>query len=586
MAERGSAHRDADGVPRAVSQPGELGNYRLLAKLGAGGQADVYLALSQGPMNLKRLVVLKRLRSAFEYHEEYITMFLDEARLAARLAHPNVVHTYEVGRDGDAYFIAMEYLDGQSIDSVMRHHGASKLFTPRMWATIAAEALSGLHYAHELTDYDGTPLGIVHRDVSPHNVFLTYDGEVKLVDFGIAKASLNTIKTETGVIKGKVTYMSPEQARGIDTDRRSDLFAMGVILWEAVTGRRLFVGDPLQVLHRLLNDPIPAPSTIRPEVAPELEAIIVRALAKAPEDRFQDAEEMRKALDVYINGSGERLETADLGCAVTSLFGDLRASVKRQITAQMANAGAGSPSEILALTASNRNEPTLQELSAVQVSPTAAPVGSMPARSREGDGEGERATPTSSRRLFAAMGLGLVAAGLLAAATLRLGGEAARESHESQGLALPPPPVPELQIASLSLVTDPAGASVAWSGHAMGRTPMRLDLPPGPQTLIVSKDGFDDETLVVDLAAGTGVVTERALTLRVQAPIASAARATPPARTPAPKGALAKPPPANGASGVNAPAQPSQGASAQASPASPGAPSPASSHKLTPKENW
>src|SRR5262249_27300534 len=157
MAERGSAQRDADLIPRSVSQPGELGNYRLLAKLGSGGQADVFLALAQGPMNLKRLVVLKRLRSAFAYHAEYITMFLDEARLAARLAHPNVVHTYEVGRDGDAYFIAMEYLDGQSIESLMRHPGAAKRFTHRMWATIVSEALSGLHYAHELADYDGTP---------------------------------------------------------------------------------------------------------------------------------------------------------------------------------------------------------------------------------------------------------------------------------------------------------------------------------------------------------------------------------------------------------------------------------------------
>jgi serine/threonine-protein kinase len=232
-----------------------FGKYQLCAKLGSGGQAEVYLALMKGPAGWSKLVVLKRLRSPVGGDAQLVSMFLDEARLAARLGHPNVVHTYEVGDHAGEYFIAMEYLEGQPMNKVARTPEARRRMRPAMWARVAAEALSGLHYAHELADYDGTPLGIVHRDVSPHNIFVTYDGEVKLVDFGVAKALTNNEKTETGALKGKVSYMAPEQAMGTP-DRRADLFSMGCVLWEFLTGQKLFDGEAVFVLNRLMNEPI------------------------------------------------------------------------------------------------------------------------------------------------------------------------------------------------------------------------------------------------------------------------------------------------------------------------------------------
>jgi len=174
--------------------------------------ADIYLAVARGALGFSKLVVLKHLRNDDEDRRS-LDMFLDEARLAPRLSHPNIVDTYDVGQDGDSYFIAMEYLEGQSLSRILRGAQGTRI-SPTVWARIVADALRGLHYAHELCDYDGAPLGIVHRDVSPPNIFITYTGETKIVDFGIAKAKLNTFQTEAGVFKGKLGYMAPEQAVG------------------------------------------------------------------------------------------------------------------------------------------------------------------------------------------------------------------------------------------------------------------------------------------------------------------------------------------------------------------------------------
>jgi serine/threonine protein kinase len=211
-------------APPPMGGPGE--RYRLCGRLGGGGQADVFLALTSGPLGFSKLVVIKRLRSEMLQQPELVAMFLDEARLAARLNHPNVVQTYEVA-EGDPHFIAMEYLEGQPL-SKMRQSLAAPSLGAGAWLRIVADALAGLHYAHELCDFDGSPLGVVHRDVSPHNIFVTYDGQVKLVDFGVAKATLNSVRTEAGAIKGKASYMAPEQVLG-RADRRSDVFAMGAV---------------------------------------------------------------------------------------------------------------------------------------------------------------------------------------------------------------------------------------------------------------------------------------------------------------------------------------------------------------------
>ncbi|MEM9696613.1 MAG: serine/threonine-protein kinase, partial [Myxococcota bacterium] len=233
-----------------------FGKYRPVAELGQGGMADVILALSQGPIGFNKLVVIKRLRSHLADDPEFVGMLIDEARLAARLNHPNIVHTNEVGEIDGTFFIAMEYLEGQPLHRIKRRakRHESLDISLAMELQILADVLAGLHYAHELTDYDGTALQVVHRDVTPSNIFLTYDGVSKVLDFGIAKASGRTTETKTGVVKGKMTYMPPEQALGLEIDRRADIYSVGVMLWEAATGRRMWKGvDDVVILGKLIK---------------------------------------------------------------------------------------------------------------------------------------------------------------------------------------------------------------------------------------------------------------------------------------------------------------------------------------------
>jgi eukaryotic-like serine/threonine-protein kinase len=266
-----SVRLDDRGAPSALGA-----KYRLCARLGRGGQAEVFLALSSGPSGFHKLVALKCLPAEAFEQPELVAMFLDEARLAARLNHPNVVHTYEAGVGDDACFIAMEFLEGQSLGRARACSGAAA-FGCATWARVAADALAGLHYAHELCDYDGSPLGLVHRDVSPHNIFVTYDGQIKLVDFGVAKAALHRVRTETGAIKGKAGYMAPEQVLGL-VDRRADVYSLGVVLWELLAGRKLYTGGLYAVLHRVLYEPVPRVSSVVPDVDPALDAIVARAV--------------------------------------------------------------------------------------------------------------------------------------------------------------------------------------------------------------------------------------------------------------------------------------------------------------------
>jgi serine/threonine protein kinase len=314
------------------------GKYRLFASLGRGGMADVLLGVARGPMGFNKLIVVKRLRSNLADDPTIVSMFLDEARIAARLNHPNVIHTYEVGEQNGAYFIAMEYLDGQPLHVIARTiREKGDVVQPAMWARVVASALNGLHHAHELCDYDGTPMRVVHRDVSPHNIFVTYDGRVKIVDFGIAKAVLNTSQSETGVLKGKIAYMAPEQAMGAPVDRRADIFAAGLILWELLTGARLISGDAAVALNKLLNMEIFPPSSVKSDVPPELDAIVSRALERAPEKRFQTALEMRQALEGYIRSTGTFVAEDEVGALVSALFADRRERVKKQIQVHMAS---------------------------------------------------------------------------------------------------------------------------------------------------------------------------------------------------------------------------------------------------------
>jgi phosphate transport system substrate-binding protein len=316
-----------------------FGRYELIASLGQGGMADVFLAVSRGPGGFNKLVVIKRLRSTIAEDPVFRLMFLDEARLAARLNHPNVVQTNEVGEYDGFYFLAMEYLEGQPLRRVANQ--AKRLgqsLGPVVSARIVADALWALHYAHELRDYDGTPLHIIHRDVSPHNIFVTYDGQVKLVDFGIAKATSSSADTQSGVLKGKVAYMAPEQVTGEVVDRRADVFAMGIVLWELLTESRLMLRETAAAtLHCLLSAPIPDPSEIAPTLDPELGAIAMRALRRERDARFQSAAEMRAALIEVL--SRHKLRDDEIATRMSTMFAAERADIERRIQECMREGG-------------------------------------------------------------------------------------------------------------------------------------------------------------------------------------------------------------------------------------------------------
>ncbi|HEX6765601.1 MAG TPA: serine/threonine-protein kinase, partial [Polyangiaceae bacterium] len=271
-------------------------SYKRLLPLGSGGMANVFLALALGQSGFKRLVVVKSVREELLANPATRQMFLAEARVSARLNHPNVVQVSDVVDSPEGVVIVMEYLDGLALSSVYSIVG--KAFSLPMRLRVACEALAGLHYAHGLADYNGAPLGIVHRDVSPQNVFLTYDGRVKVLDFGIAKVSSSPEQTRFGVVKGRVAYMPPEQLVGERVDLRADVYAMGCMLWEAIAGRRLWEGLPEPEIARRV-----AAGQVRrlgPEVNPELDRIVSRAMSFSPSQRYSSAEEMRLEIESFL----------------------------------------------------------------------------------------------------------------------------------------------------------------------------------------------------------------------------------------------------------------------------------------------
>jgi eukaryotic-like serine/threonine-protein kinase len=294
-----SVHQRASVGTLAVGA--KLERYEILARLASGGMATVYVARVQAVAGFERLVAIKVLHSNLAHEDEFIRMFLDEARLAASIRHPNVVPTIDVcdaKEAGCGYFIVMEYIEGDHLGALMSsaHKEQERLPLPVVLRMLA-DALSGLGAAHALRDDAGRTLNLVHRDVSPHNIMVGRDGVVRLTDFGVAKAEDRLTHTRDGQVKGKLAYMAPEQAVSGATDARSDLFSVGVILWESVTGQRLFRADTTAgTLNKLLREAIPAPSTVDPSLAP-LDALIAKALAREPDARFQTADEFARAIE-------------------------------------------------------------------------------------------------------------------------------------------------------------------------------------------------------------------------------------------------------------------------------------------------
>lgn len=301
-----------------------FGRYELLKRIAAGGMGEVYLARQAGLEGFEKLLVVKVLLPNLAEDSEFIAMFLDEARIAARLDHPNIGQIYDLGEVDGAYYIAMEYIRGDDVVRLWKQARIKYKPVPMaLAARIAADAAAGLDYAHKATDANNQPLNLVHRDVSPQNILVTFDGGVKLIDFGVAKAAGRMSHTTTGTIKGKYAYMSPEQISGADIDHRSDVFALGVVLYEMLTSVRLFKRDTeVATLQAVTACDIPPPASINPKIDPMLAGILLKALAQNRDDRFEDAQAFRMALEEWMLAERQPGTAAHLSAYMKDLYAE------------------------------------------------------------------------------------------------------------------------------------------------------------------------------------------------------------------------------------------------------------------------
>ncbi|WP_394846805.1 protein kinase [Pendulispora brunnea] len=493
------------------------GRYRHILELGRGGMADIVLAVVQGPGGFNKLQVVKLLRKELSSDSDFCTMFLDEARLAARINHPNVVQTNEVGFDGERYFMAMEYLEGQNLDHFMKAARASGGIPLGIFLRVLCDVCQGLHFAHELRDFDGASLNVVHRDISPQNVFITYSGTTKVLDFGIAKANDSNTETQAGTFKGKVAYMAPEQivARN-EVDRRADIFAVGTILWRAVTGKRMWSDlSELEILHKLASEDIPEPVALE-GVPSKLVDICRRATAADIDDRYKTAAEICSALEEVL-ATLPHATHADVGALISDLFAEHAQKVREAIDARLASAVSS---------VSPMNLPPFPVTSHSAVLPLSTGRGVAA-------GDGERLSvrvELKARRLFAASGAVLALAALLVFGGRILSKSSLRADLHAASGANVAQAVKHAPATTVRLDSQPSEATVEKDGAVLGHTPLTVDLPPGAQSLVVTRDGYYEETLNIDVPADATEPIQRVLTLRSKASPSGADASTPRAR--------------------------------------------------------
>ena len=563
-----------------------FGKYRLIAELGHGGMADVFLAVMAGPAGsgFSKLTVIKRLRQNLAEEPEFVEMLVDEARISARLNHPNVVQTNEVGSVGNQYFLAMEYLDGQPLHRIqhramqmLQKHAAAKQTDPpappgeppasvvlpsdpfpkECQYLVVIDTLAGLGHAHELADYDGTPLEIVHRDVTPHNIFVTYEGQVKVVDFGIAKAVGRASETRQGVVKGKVRYMAPEQAIGQKVDRRADLFSVGIMLWEAATGRRLWKDmDDLNIVQALVSGAMKiSPREVNPDVPEEIDRICRKALAYSVADRYDSAEEFRLELEQYVAETGKLVAARKkLAAVVSTLFTDKRLEIKAVIEKQLAQLMARGSGELRPATI------PVDSASGSVVIPVIPPSGA-PARSSGAvtvpvpsgppqKDDGPTSITNASAEFYAGgkkkrrggdSRLPIFAAGaILVVATLIFAGTRTRlfdgKDLPVAAAAAPPEAAAEVRV---KISTNPPGAVVSIDGVALAR-PTDTTLPRDRRTHVIRVEapGYDpyEERVRLENDLPMAVVLQRtaAAPKASASAVAAGARWAPPPPPPTP----------------------------------------------------
>ncbi len=477
-----------------AGMPMRFGKYTLIRKLATGGMAELFLAIQKSVAGFEKLIVIKRILPPLNQDRAFVDMLLHEARVAATLSHPNIVQIFDVGQTDGQFYIAMEHVHGEDLRSIVRQMKKSALveFPLEHALAIVLGMCAGLAYAHERRDLDGTQLNIVHRDISPQNVVVTFTGDVKIVDFGIAKSDARLgEQTKSGKLKGKVPYMSPEQARGEAVDARSDIFSTGVMLFELTTGKRLFKGaSEYETLKLICERDYPRPTEIRPDYPPELEAIVMKSLAKNREDRFQSAREMQAELESFVRKNQIAVSNVALHQFMQSLFEEKLAAQKEALLQgkqladiiEMQHALTADPNATL-------------EMDAAAAMRLASATQSMPAAARTVT---ELSIPARRRKNVLAVGGGLAIAALLGggAAVLALrGSDSAQTATTNEATSR----------AALAIESDPPGASIWINGDLRPEvTPATITQLPVSVALDVklTKDGFEHGKQQVSLAAG------------------------------------------------------------------------------------
>ncbi len=455
----------------AEKLPRPFGPYVLLSRLSAGGMAELFLAVSRSSMGFDRLVVVKRIHAHRSADPAFVAMFTHEARLAATLSHPNIVQTFDAGEVDGRYFIAMEHIHGEDLHSALQAAKASgqQALAVEHAITVAIAACAGLAYVHEKSDGSGIPLGAIHRDICARNIVASFSGDVKLVDFGIAKSDIeDDEETPVATLKGKVGYMSPEQVAGQELDARTDVFSLGVVLFELTTGRLPFAGrSDVETLTLVRDTPCPAPSSLVRGYPPALERIVLRALQKAPSDRYGLVRELRADLEAFAREAKLGCSHAELGAWMRARFADRleeHAALLRSLPEVVASLPAR-PRRTLPPRERDDDESPTQQFRAPSVAPppTAAtihppPPWRMPAMA-----------------LVAVGVLGTVAAVVYVARGIQremaLRTELLRTYHEEQAIRPPPSAEAAEPTGALELTSNPPGSAIGSTARSAPRAP-------------------------------------------------------------------------------------------------------------------
>jgi eukaryotic-like serine/threonine-protein kinase len=498
--------------------PAHAGRYELLSLLGEGGMARAYLAVARGQAGFDKLVVVKRIRPELASDQEFLGMFLDESRIAVRLHHPNVVHTHEVFEDEGQHVLVLEYLEGHTLAELLRRVGRAQMpLEEHLW--VLCQVLAGLHHAHQLADYDGQPLGIIHRDVSPSNVFITYDGAVKLMDFGIAKAAGAVSSTERGTVKGKLGYGAPEQFRAGTVDARADVYSVGVMLWEALARRRRKTAEtrPAIIEARVAGQE-PKIREVCPDAPLTLAELCDRATALDPRHRPPTAAALQFQLERYLAGAARQAGRVELGELVSRLFRNERLTMLRRIEQQLAG---GSPTPLPAAPA---GPPSASSASAsASTSGASASLGDSviqpPSHSQLYSLDAQELPPTTwnqHRRLLVGGGIGAAAVALVA--TLY-----AVSGRAPAPIAQPAPPqAPAVAVDRASAPAHaPAVGATAFTGVVPPRAPgatgttVELTISAEPRNATLK---LDDELLDGNPYRGSVARDRRLHVVRASAP--------------------------------------------------------------------